>query len=131
MGRIVTALAVAALLAGCEAMDVQDVQQVPLPIDETVSNPNSCVLMHEVVDVTADPATGAPIFNDGSKLVHVKWPKGFTAWRSGGQTQVTDPTGNVVLTTGARYSICPATLDGWTVGFVRPCPACKLGFDLD
>ena len=130
MGGVVISLAMAFVLAGC---GVVRGAPVPLSIDESVTRfGESCILMHVVVDVTADPVDGRIVLNDGTKVVDMKWPKGFTAWRSGMQTQVANASGIVVLTTGARYYICPSEyLNGWVAGAVKPCPDCKLGFQLD
>jgi hypothetical protein len=88
--------------------------------------------MHVVVDVTADPTTGTPVFNNGdSEDVEVRWPNGFTAWRDGNEVAVLDGSRRVVMRTGARYWICPQTLSGWVVGMVKPCPDCPLGFEVD
>jgi hypothetical protein len=141
MGRIITALALALVLAGCS----QARQRVPLANDDSITTfGDGCVLDHEVVDVTTDPSSGSPVFNDGMTVLNLKWPKGFTAWRSDVQTQVIDAAGNVVLTTGNRYSICPSPefglcmpygsargTDCWVVGMVRPCLDCALGFGVD
>jgi hypothetical protein len=106
-------------------------EQVPLTTDETVTAyGQGCILMHEVVDVSADPITGTPVLNGGDH--DVRWPRGFTAWRAGTEVEVLDASGTVVLTTGARYSICPSEyLTGWVVGGASPCPDCALGFSLD
>jgi hypothetical protein len=80
---------------------------MPLATDETVTTyGQSCILMYEVADVIADPTTGTPVLRGGG--YDVRWPKGFTAWRAGSEVEVLDASGAVVLTTGARYSICPS-----------------------
>jgi hypothetical protein len=120
-------------LVGCGASrgEASRGEQVPLPTVETAPIPG-CILMHEVVDVTAEPKTGALVLNGGTETYSVSWPKGFTAWRVGTQVEVLDAAGGVVLTTGARYSICPSEyLSGWVVGGVTPCPDCPLGFEVD
>ena len=125
MRRVAAALALALCLVGCRTF------QVPLTTDETATSfGHSCILMHQVVDVIADPTSGTPVFKGGTEPM--RWPKGFTAWRAGIETEVLDATGTVVLTTGARYSICPSEyLSGWVIGMVEPCPDCPLGFELD
>src|SRR4026209_524735 len=105
MRREIATLVLALVLAGCS----QARQRVPLATGDSITRfGNGCVLDHEVVDVTMDPSTGSPVFNDRTTLLNLKWPKGFTAWRSDAQTQVIDAAGNVVLTTGNRYSVCPS-----------------------
>lgn len=106
-------------------------EQVPLPTDQTVTAfGRGCILMHEVVDVIADPASGTPVIEHGGEPM--RWPKGFTAWRAGTEVEVLDATGAVVLRTGARYSLCPSEyMSGWVIGMVRPCSDCVLGFQVD
>jgi hypothetical protein len=141
MRRMIATLVLALGVACCS----QAGQRLPLATDDSITTfGDGCVLDHEVVDVTMDPSTGSPVFNDGGTLLNLKWPKGFTAWRSGAQTQVIDAAGNVVLTTGNRYSVCSSPDFGlcmpygsahggecWVVGRVRPCPDCALGFGVD
>jgi hypothetical protein len=128
MRRVTATVALALCLLGCSGSRGE---QVPLTTDATVTAyAQGCILMHEVVDVTADPTTGTPVLKGGN--VDVRWPKGFTAWRAGNEVEVLDGSGRVVLRTGARYSICPSEyLSGWVVGMVRLCPDCRLGFELD
>ena len=128
--RQIATLGLALVLAGCGSARGP---QVPLEIDESVTAFNkSCILMHVVVDATADPLDATLVLNDGTQLFDLKWPKGFTAWRSGTETEVADATGKVVMRTGGRYHICPSEyLNGWVAGMVKPCPGCKLGFQLD
>jgi hypothetical protein len=129
MRRRAAAILLTFCLVGCRSA----ADRVPLGIDDTVTAfGQSCILMHQVVDVAADPVTGALILDGGGSALAVKWPKGFTAWRAGSETEVVDTNGSVVLRTGARYSICPSEyLNGWVVGMVHPCPDCTLGFELD
>jgi hypothetical protein len=124
---VITAVVLGPCLLGCGFLD----GPVPLETDETVTGfGHACILMHQVVDVIADPTSGTPVLNEGA--VPVRWPKGFTARRAGIETEVLDATGTVVLRTGARYSICPSEyLSGWVVGMVEPCPDCELGYFLD
>jgi hypothetical protein len=129
MRRIIATFVLTLSLLGCAASRGA---QVPLVTDETVTTyAQGCILMHEVVDVTADPTTGTPVLTGGDH--EVRWPKGFTAWRVGSGVEVLDASGGLILTTGARYSICPAEyLSGWWVpGGVTPCPDCPLGYKLD
>ena len=105
MRRVLTTVAVAVSLAGCGLLRGS---------------------------VVADPTTGSPVVIGDESTHEVKWPKGFTARRAWTETEVLDATGNVVLTTGARYWICPAEyLDGWVVGMVKACPDCELGWRPD
>jgi hypothetical protein len=47
-----------------------------------------------------------PSGNDGTSILPVRWPTGFTAVRlEGGKVSVLDPKGNVVAITGSRYSL--------------------------
>ena len=128
--RAIATTALALCMLGCGSSATRG-EQVPLPIDATATAfGKGCILMHVVVDVVADPETGTPILENGDGPF--RWPKGFTAWRSGTEVEVLDGDGRVVLRTGARYSICPsAYLTGWVIGMVTPCPDCKLGFQVD
>ena len=109
-------------------------QQAPL-ITVDVLVPDSCWLLFRVVDVVADPAVGTVDKATGEAL---QWPSGFTGWHVGSEVEVRDTTGNIVLTTGARYRISPANNGGpwnpetgWsTVGCATPCPDCELGSGL-
>jgi len=103
---------------------------VPLDTDVTAQAWGGCILMHEVVDVVARRSDGTPINKDTGKAF--VWPIGFTAQRIGIEVEVLNADGEVVLTTGQRYSMCPSEyLDGWVIGNVTLCPDCKLGFELD
>ena len=129
MRRVTATLALALCLLGC---GLTRGEQVPLPTDDTVTSFGvGCILMHEVVDVIADPTSGTPVIESGGQPV--RWPKGFTAWRAGTEVEVVDATGKIVLRTGARYWLCPSEyLSGWwVIGMVKPCPDCVLGFQLD
>jgi hypothetical protein len=130
MRRITAGLALAFCLIGCASSGGGS---VPLKTDESVTRyGDMCILMHEVVDVTADPLSGEPVLNGGGGAYDVSWPHGFTARRAGSEVEVLDASGSVVLTTGARYWICPSEyLNGWVVGMVKPCPDCELGFRVD
>jgi hypothetical protein len=128
MHRVTATLALAVCLLGCSSSGGE---QVPLPTDEKVTSfGRGCILMHQVVDVIADPTSGTPVIEAGGGPV--RWPKGFTAWRVGTEVDVVDARGAVVLRTGARYSVCPSEyLSGWVIGMVESCPDCELGFHLD
>jgi len=57
-------------------------------------------------------------YNDGRSIVSVTWPSGFTHLRlAGGEVAVLDPHGNVVATTGRRYSLKGAWIIGAPFGF--------------
>jgi len=121
MRRIAIGLGLALSLLGCSGAVPTPAPsrgaQVPLRADETQ---DGCFLTHRIVDVVADPATGTPTDTSG---VPFSWLKGFTAWRVGSEVEVLDREENVVLTTGGRYWMCPASLEPWVVGGVFPCPA--------
>jgi hypothetical protein len=133
MRRVIATLGLALCALGCGSTTPR-AAQVPLPTDETVAAyGQSCILMHQVVDVTADPTTGTPVL---THVGQVRWPKGFTAWRVGSEVEVLDSSGNVVLTTGSRYWVCPSVSPNydwtsWVVGMVKPCPDCALGPGVD
>lgn len=121
MRRAVMVLGLALSLLGCadEAPTPRPSRgaQVPLLIDPFTEP--SCFLTHRIVDVIADPTTGTPTDPTGTQFM---WLTGFTAWRVGSEVEVLDADGGVVLTTGGRYWMCPASVDPWVVGAVFPCP---------
>ena len=129
--RIVTSLALALCLVCCGS---KRGEQVPL-LTVATPVPGGCVLMHQVVDVIADPRFGTAIQGTNTPL---RWTWGHTAWRVGSEVQVLDSAGRAVLTTGGRYWLCPANdgnyskpLSEWVIGEIRPCPTCELGFGID
>jgi hypothetical protein len=125
-------LALAVCLLGCAT---KAAERVPLNIDDTQSA-GACWLLHVVVDVVADPTTGAPtVKGTGEPL---KWPTGYTARRAGTEVEVRDAMGSVVMTTGGRYWMCPTPasdyarpISEWVLGEVKPCPDCELGGGVD
>ena len=123
---IAVTLALALCLVGCGRGEqgpptTVETVQVPLITDETVVADGGCVLLYQVVDVIADPASGMPVVKGGG--APLRWPRGYTARRAGFEVEVLDPTGTVVLTTGRRYWMCPKEyLPNWVIGEVRPCP---------
>jgi hypothetical protein len=107
---------------------------------ETQTSFGSCVLdLYYVADVIADPTSGAPMYAATGEAL--AWPRGFTARRAGSEVEVLDPSGNVVLTTGRRYRLCPpedstnlgvgqtarSPRGGWVIGMVDECMDCGLG----
>lgn len=128
MRRISGAIVLGLGLLGCGVLRGP---QVPLVTVNTPLYGDGCVLLHEVVDVIADPDVGTVVKDGGWPL---KWPPGYTAWRAGTEVEVRDEAGKVVLTTGARYRISPRD-DGtystprkdWAAGCIAPCPDCELG----
>jgi hypothetical protein len=127
MRRALTAFALALSLLGCGSRD----DEVSLFTDATESG-DGCWLLHVVVDVFANPTFGTAVGSaTGAPLT---WPRGFTARRAGAEVEVLDRAGNVVLTTGGRYWLCPTPssdytkpISQWVIGEVRPCPDCALG----
>jgi hypothetical protein len=121
MRRLAITLGLALSLLGCGGPAVTPRPsrgaQVPIQADWPQEG---CFLAHRIVDVIADPATGTPTDPGG---VPFRWLTGFTAWRVGSEVEVLDRQGNVVLTTGGRYWMCPANSDPWVIGGVVPCPA--------
>ena len=83
--------------------------------------------LYLVVDVTADPGSGTP--TDAATGVPITWANSFTARRGLFGVEVLDRQGTVVLTTDARYWMCPAAvIDGvWVIGGVGPCHGGELG----
>jgi len=131
MRRIAATLALSLCLLGC---GLTKGERVPLITSESDAG-GGCWLLHEVVDVVADPTSGTPTIKGGASL---KWPKGYTARRSGTEVEVLDAAGSVVLTTGGRYELCPTPgsdyskpLSEWVVGDATPCAGCTLGFGID
>jgi hypothetical protein len=126
MRRVTAALALAMCLLGCDLRGAR----VPLVTVETEPG-GGCWLLHEIVDVVADPTSGTPTIKGSGTPA---WPRGYTAWRAGTEVEVLDSAGKVVLTTGSRYWMCPTPstdlskgLSDWVIGGVRPCPDCELG----
>jgi hypothetical protein len=129
MRRVLAAVLVSVGLTGCGILSS------PIPLntkDDAFGWRGGCILMHQVVDVVADPATGTPV--DKASGEPFAWPTGMTARQAafGSEVEVLDPQGSVVTTTGGRYWMCPSEyLDGWVIGDVKPCPDCTLGPGLD
>ena len=146
MLRVVISIALAMSLLGCyggsaSAPTASPSGPVPLLTVETQTRFGGCVLdAFYVADVIADPTTGTPTDATTGKSF-LAWPKGFTARRAGSEVEVLDPAGNVVLTTGQRYRVCPApdytnpssgqyarsSGGGWVIGMVDECMGCELG----
>jgi hypothetical protein len=127
-------------LGGLAAPSAPSSEPVPLLTVETQTSFGSCVLdLSYVADVIADPTSGAPTYAATGEAL--AWPRGFTARRAGSEVEVLDPSGNVGLTTGRRYRLCPAPDDrnvgsglaarsprgGWVIGMVDECMDCELG----
>lgn len=133
MRRIAIGLGLVLTLLGCSAsLPPPRGAQVPLLTDEAPGQPS---FANVVIDVVADPETGTPVIE--FQGVPMRWPKGFTAWRVGSETEVLDLEGNRVLVTGHRYRLYP----GYSpepyrvIAFVEPYPpqvfgsaTCVLGF---
>jgi hypothetical protein len=136
--RVVTSLALSLGLLGCASAAPLGESVVLLTV-ETQTGPGCVLDPFYVSDVIADPTSGAP--TDAATGEQFAWPKGFTARRAGSEVAVLDPAGAVVLATGRRYWMCPATDPresggagaarsrdgGWVIGSVKPCPDCELG----
>ena len=119
--RVAAVLALALCLVGCS-----QAESVPLTTVDTVVADGGCVLLYQVVDVVADPASGTPVIKGGGDPL--LWPRGFHARRAGVEVEVLDPAGAVVLTTGGRYWMCPKQWEpDWVIGQVKPCSSCELG----
>jgi hypothetical protein len=142
MLRVVISVALALSLIGCGSggAGASPGGPVPLLTVETQTSFGSCVLdLFYVGDVIADPTSGAP--TDAATGDSFAWPKGFTARRAGSEVEVLDRAGNVALTTGQRYRLCPAPDDtregsglsaqssggAWVIGEVDECMGCELG----
>jgi hypothetical protein len=93
--RVITTLALALFLLGCESES--------LPLDRvrlvTGGDPGTgCGLMPRLGDLRADPMFGTVL--GGGPAV---WPSGYTGRWAGSEVEVLDGTGRVVATTGQRY----------------------------
>lgn len=126
--RRIAAVGLALLLVGCGgAPEAGRGEQVPLLTEERPGYDTYATFVNTVIDVVADPATGTPVIEFNG--LPMRWPKGYTAWRVGPETEVLDPAGNRVLVTGQRYRLYP----GWTpeaysiVAHVEPCPPSLFG----
>ena len=130
MRLLITALTLSLSLIGCGASTPRG-EQVQLPTEKAAKGfGNGSVLMHEVIDVVADPQTGTPVIANGNGPM--RWPEGFTAWRVGSEVEVLDPAGNRVLITGGRYLFRSSTwMSYWVISDVEPCPICPLGFQVE
>src|SRR5690349_4544675 len=96
MRNLAMSLVIALVLLGCDAPRGA---QVPIRTATADENPGYGTFANNVVDVAADPETGAP--ETGSW----RWPYGYTAWRFGSETEVLDASGTRVLVTGHRYHL--------------------------
>jgi hypothetical protein len=105
MKRVLATLGLALVVLGCGEQGVQVPLNVEDPWPQANADDVSCLWSFRVVDVLADPATGTPIAAGDCKPLH--WPTGFAAWRAGTEVVILDPAGEVVLTTGSRYWMCP------------------------
>lgn len=142
MPRVIGAVALALSLLGCGAGGPGASLSGPIPLltVETQTSFGSCVLdLSYVADVIAEPTSGAP--TDAETGEALAWPRGFTARRAGSEVEVLDPSGNVVLTTGRRYRLCPpedstaqgrglaarSPRGGWVIGEAHACLSCEVG----
>src|SRR4051794_21734770 len=139
LNRVAIAVALELSLLGCGPRGAGEGGPVPLLTVETQTSFGSCVLdLFYVADVIADPTSGTP--TDAATGEPFAWPKGFTARRAGPEVEVFNRGGNVVLTTGTRYRMCPPPDDagfvwnaarssrgGWVIGMVDECRSCELG----
>ena len=120
MLRAIASLGLAASLLACGGPVEPRTQQVPLAIDESAEY-GFCVLAWAVFDFVADPLSGEP----RAEGHNVKWPRGYTAWRIGTESEVVAPSGVTVLTTGRRYWSCPVGGspygDEWLIGEFGEC----------
>ena len=130
--RIATSLALALSMPGCASTTGE---RVPLITDEAQAG-GACWLLHQTVDVIADPSSGTPVVKGSN--ASLRWPRGSTAHRVGTEVEVLDESGRLVLTTGGRYELCPTPnteywkgISDWVIGGARHCEKCDLGPGLD
>jgi hypothetical protein len=102
-----SAFILALVLAGCAPADSVHLLTGD---DQMTRNGAGCYTNFAAGLLTADPVNGTRIADEstggpGAPVVAVMWPPGFTARRSGGEVEVLDRSGGVIVTTGNRYQI--------------------------
>lgn len=129
MRRIAIGLGLAVALLGCSGLTPRG-EPVPIRTATADESPGHATFANVVVDVVADPKTGTPVNESGGDPL--RWPNGYTAWRSGSETEVLDASGNRALVTGHRYRLYLGQTSTVIVR-VEPCPpgtCAVLGFHL-
>lgn len=108
MKRAAGILALALMLVGCSS-ELPGREQVRLLTGPPNAGPGNvgCFTFGVNGELIVDPTYGTAIIDRGpggaGGPTVVAWRPGFTAWRSGSEVAVFDPSGNIVAVTGRRY----------------------------
>ena len=113
MRGIVTALALALCLLGCDAR-VLPWDQVALRTSET-DPPVGCLLAGREGELIEDPELGLAWMADPDDIRPVIWPPGFIGRRVGSEVEILDRSGQVVATTGWKGEITYSKLEAGLV----------------
>lgn len=116
MRRIVTSLALALSLLGCDAR-VLPWDQVRLRTSDTDTTVG-CFLAGREGELIVDPELGLAWRAGPDDIRPVIWPRGFTGRRVGTNVEVLDRDGEVVATTGWKGEITYSKLEA---GLVYAC----------
>jgi hypothetical protein len=111
--RIVTSLALALCLLGCDA-GVLPWDQIPLRTSDT-DTPVGCFLAGVEGELIVDPEFGLAWRAGTDDIRPVVWPRGFTGRRVGIEVEVLDRDGKVVATTGWKGEITYSKLESGLV----------------
>ena len=131
MRHVAVGLGLAASLLGCSGQTPRG-EQVTIRTATGEESPGYATFANVVVDVVADPETGTPVIENDAEPM--RWPSGYSAWRSGSETEVLDASGKRVLVTGHRYRLYLGYPLASVIVRVETCPpgtCAVLGFHLD
>jgi hypothetical protein len=104
MHRITTTLVLALFLLGCGLLS-GPVQLVT--IEGPVGALRGCFANPRSGELIVDRTHGTAFKVDEGGIEPVMWPPGYTGRWVGSEVEVSDAAGNVIATTGRRYSIAP------------------------
>jgi hypothetical protein len=104
MRRIMTLLALALCLLGCDA-GVLPRDRVALRTSDTDTIGAPCFLSGWESELILDPRSGLAWSAGPDDIRPVIWPRGFTARRIGSEVEVLDRDGEVVATTGRKVEV--------------------------